>query len=74
MTVAKPYFLMVLGVDIDTPEIVLFAVHEISDRQHGCQHGMVLIIVPMQSIPADGLKVFHRGQRSPGDTVRVETL
>jgi hypothetical protein len=69
---------MILGVGVDSPEIVLFAIHEISDRQHGRQHGMVLIVVPVSAHieaessirlrarePADFVAPFHHHSDSP---------
>jgi hypothetical protein len=71
MAAARPDFLMILGIGVHTPEIVLFAVHKISNSQYGRQHGMVLIVVPMQSISADGLKISHRGKKG---TNRVQCV
>ena len=56
---------MILGVGVDPPEIVLFAIHDISDRQHGRQHGMVLIVVPVSVDCASPPMTIYTDGRTP---------
>src|SRR6267378_3452427 len=56
---AHQELLVVLLLGVDAPQIVLLIEQEIPGRQHPGQHGMVLVVVAMQPVAADGLQVFE---------------
>src|SRR5262245_2318325 len=47
----------ILVVGVNTPEVDCFAVKRISDGRNSRQHGVILVVVAMQSIAPDRLQV-----------------
>src|SRR4030042_713574 len=57
-------FFLIGGLHIHVPEIMMLS-QKVSDRQDSCQHGMVLIIIPVKSVTTDGLQVRDSFQVVP---------
>src|SRR5438034_2413223 len=62
-------FLVILLLRVHAPQIVMLVLQEISHGEEAGQHGVVLVVVPMQAVPADGLEILepvhelpHQGQ------------
>ena len=62
---------MILGIRIDAPKIVSLPEHDIANREHSGQHGMVLIIVTMKPVATNRLKIFQAIYESPQYRKRV---
>src|ERR671918_735082 len=57
--------LVVLPIGVDVPEVVAFAVEQVANRQQPRQHGVVLVVVTVQSVAADGLEVIQPIDEGP---------
>lgn len=52
------HFFKIIFLRIDLPEVVFLAVKGVFDRQQAGQHGVVLIVVAVEAVAADCLKIF----------------
>jgi hypothetical protein len=66
---------MVGAFDIDRPDIVI-GPQDIARREHGRQHRMILVVVPMLPVSSHALEVFDRVHpgRNHGDRVLVHRV
>jgi len=59
LDLGSPNLLVVLLVGVDTPQVVLLAESQVADGQHPRQHRVILVVVPVQPVAADGLAVLQ---------------
>ena len=52
---------VVFLVDVDIPEVVRLSQSQVASGVKPGEHGMILVIVTVQSVAADGLNVIHSG-------------
>ena len=53
------HLLVVLLLGVDAPEVVPLAVGEVADGEEAGEHRVVLVVVAVQPVPADGLEVLE---------------
>src|SRR6059036_4047844 len=57
--------LLVFLVHVDRPQVVVLSEDDVANGQHAGQHGVVLVVVAVQPVAADGLEVLQAGHETP---------
>src|SRR5437867_939644 len=57
--------LVILLVRVHAPEIVVLVLQEISHGKESGEHGVILVVVPVQAVPADGLEILESVHELP---------
>lgn len=59
--------LVIFPLGVHTPQVVALAEHRVPDGEQSGEHRVILVVVPMQSVPSDGLKILEGSEESPND-------
>jgi len=68
---ALPIYSSIPGAGL-TPEVMVRSPH-ILHGKYRCEHGVVLIVIPVESVAADRLQVLNGGQEFP-DHLQLITI
>jgi hypothetical protein len=63
--------LVVLLVRVDLPDVVVLAGDVVTGGQNAGEHRMVLVVVPVQTVPADGLEILQPSQEGADGVERL---